>query len=140
MKILNVRNVEAAFFYGTSLLRAVGVKQSSRAGDVLVAPYPVMTIYERPWERVLFNPKRDANPFFHLFESLWMLAGWDDATWLDRFVSDFSARFAEEDGTQHGAYGFRWRKWFDDGEYEDGDQLSACVNLLKNNPNDRRVV
>jgi hypothetical protein len=49
--------------------------QGSRAGDVLVAPHPVMSVTSIPTERVLFDPARDANPFFHLFESLWMLAG-----------------------------------------------------------------
>jgi thymidylate synthase len=112
---------------------------------------PVTTMYVRPQERVLFDPVRDANPFFHLFESLWMLAGRDDATFLDQFVSDFSARFAEDGGIQHGAYGRRWRDWFLAGEefdhiFEDMnpdntiDQLDEVVRLLRENRFDRQAV
>jgi thymidylate synthase len=146
MLVINARNVNDAFIKGMALLKSVGVPQSSRAGEVLVAPCPVTTVYERPTERVLFHVGRDANPFFHLMESLWMLAGRNDATWLDQFVGDFSKRFAEEGGIQHGAYGFRWRKHFD---MEGGggtpytalpDQLNTIVQLLLTNPDDRRVV
>ena len=100
-------------------------------------------MYRNPRQRVPFNAKRDANPFFHLMESLWMLAGRNDATWLDLFVKDFSSRFAEEGGIQHGAYGFRWRNHFD---LEGGgcpnlpDQLQTVCQMLMANPDDRRVV
>lgn len=133
MFVIEARNVNDAYFKGLNLLLNDGVKQPSRAGEVLVMPTPVTTVYNNPTERVLFDPKRDANPFFHLFESLWMLAGLDDATWLDRFVGDFSSRFAE-DGVQHGAYGHRWREDFG------FDQLDAVVERLRVNPTDRQCV
>jgi thymidylate synthase len=143
MEIVHVRNVNGAYLGGLALLRAKGVRETSRAGDVLVMPCPVTTCYERPQERVLLDAHRDANPFLHLFESLWMLAGRNDATWLDRFVKDFSSRFAEEGGRQHGAYGYRWRHHFDvegGGHPALPDQLGEVVRLLKANPHDRRVV
>lgn len=143
MKVIEARNVNDAYAKGVALLREIGVREPSRAGEVLVAPCPVTTVYENPCERVLFNPQRDANPFFHLGEALHMMAGRNDATWLDRFVKDFSSRFAEDNGVQHGAYGFRWRWHFD---MEGGgsvclpDQLEAIITLLRANSNDRRVV
>lgn len=144
MKVLQCRNVNSAYTQGLALLRSQGVRETSRAGDVLVMPCPVTTVYERPTERVLLDPVRDANPFFHLFEALWMIAGRRDATWLDRFVKDFSSRFAEDDGIQHGAYGYRWRQHFDmeGGGGRPGlpDQLETAVQLLRANPQDRRVV
>ena len=143
MQVIKARNVNAAYMQGLSLLRSDGVRQGSRAGEVLVMPTPVTTVYERPTERVLFEPNRDANPFFHLGEALWMLAGRNDARWLDRFVSDFSTRFAEEDGLQHGAYGYRWRQHFDvegGGDIHAPDQLDTIIGLLKRNPEDRRIV
>lgn len=140
MKI-NANCVDEALFQGLELLTSEGIRQQSRAGEVLAMSYPVMTCNNFPMNRVSFNSKRDANPFFHLMEALWMLAGRNDATWLDQFVGDFSSRFAEEGGRQHGAYGFRWRKHF---ELEGGgghpDQLDKAVKLLKKNPDDRRVV
>ena len=31
-----------------------------------------------PTKELLFDPDRDANPFFHFMEGLWMLAGFND--------------------------------------------------------------
>lgn len=141
MRVINALNVNDAFIKGYNLLMEGGEKQNSRAGPVIVYPEPVTTVYALPQERVLFHSVRDANPAFHLMESLWMLAGRNNARWLDQFVSDFSARFAEDDGHQHGAYGFRWRQHF---ELEGGgfpiDQLETIINLLRTNSEDRRIV
>lgn len=134
MQVIHATNVNDAFVKGAALLRNYGVKSNSRAGPVTTMPVPVTTVYTFPTERVLFNAHRDANPFFHFFEALWMLNGMDDATWLDQFVGDFSVRFAEEGGIQWGAYGHRWRNHFNH------DQLDGIVDLLTANPDDRRAV
>lgn len=138
---------DEALFQGLNLLHTEGIPQESRNGPVIVAPYPVLTINEAPMNRVIFSVQRDANPFFHLNEALWMLAGRNDITWLDQFVKDFSSRYGEEDwqGTiyQHGAYGFRWRKHFDGdgvGAPELPDQLKTVVRLLKADPDSRQAV
>lgn len=142
MQLLNCVNVNDGYVYGFDLLRRHGVYETSRAGAVYSLQVPLAVVYEKPQQRVLFDAVRDANPFFHLFESLWLLAGRNDAKWLDQFVGDFSTRFAEEDGRLHGSYGFRWRQHFDNewGGIGVLDQLSAVVRLLKENPDDRRVV
>lgn len=135
MRVIEARNVEEALRMGVGLLGSIGERLPSRAGAVLVAPHPVMTVYHSPMERVLLCQHRDANPFFHLFESLWMLSGSNDARWLDRFVSDFSSRFGEPgSGEQWGAYGYRWRRHWDT------DQLEAVIRRLSRDPYDRRVV
>ena len=143
MHVIHARNVNDAYFKGMTYLQECGEHEASRAGPVLVVPYPVVTVYKEPWQRVLFDPVRDANPFFHLMEALWMLAGRNDATWLDQFVSNFSSRFSE-DGTQHGAYGFRWRTHFVDDRLPGDDividQLQAVIDKLRANQHDRRVV
>lgn len=82
----------------------------------------------------MLNAQRDANPFFHLAESLHMLAGRDDAGFLDHYVHDFGSRFGETNGTIHGAYGYRWRTAFG------VDQLDAVVKKLRKNPGDRQAV
>jgi hypothetical protein len=140
MHVIEASNVNVAYQLGLSLLLHEGEQQHSRAGDVLVMPYPVVTKYTKPWQRVLFDHNRDANPFFHLFEALWMLAGRNDAKWLDQFVSDFSGRFAEADGRQHGAYGWRWRRHPDGEPTGRNDQLTYVIEALKKDPTDRRVV
>src|SRR5688572_28116409 len=133
MKVLEVRNVHHALQVGMPLLADEGIRGTSRNGPVIAVPYPVTTIYHSPLERVLFWPQRDANPFFHLYESLWMLGGRNDLAPLTRYVKTF-AQFSDDGETLWGAYGFRWRKWFG------VDQLEEVIQRLRKDPNDRRAV
>ncbi|MFH1604429.1 MAG: thymidylate synthase [Pseudomonadota bacterium] len=133
MEVLDVRNVHEALPRAIDLLQQIGVRRESRNGPVLVAPVPVTTVYRRPTERVLFWPERDANPFFHLYESLWMLAGRNDLAPLLRYVTTFG-QFSDDGRTLSGAYGYRWRKNWDD------DQLAVIARRLRENPDDRRCV
>lgn len=133
MKVFEVDNVNEAVARSLPYLLAEGLRETSRNGDVIVAPGPVMTIYNKPCERVLFSQTRDANPFFHLMESLWMLCGRNDLA----FPLYFNKRFAgySDNGMHiHGAYGHRWRKWFGI------DQLGIIVRELQKNPDSRRAV
>ena len=82
MHVIRARNVQEALVVGLQDLRRYGVERESRNGPVVVFPEPVTTVCERPEERVLFHCERDANPFFHLFEALWMLAGRNDLAYL----------------------------------------------------------
>ena len=134
MKVIRSRNVNEAFYEGMHLLEDSGIIKDSRGGTVAEVPFPVITVTAYPTERVLFDQKRDANPFFHLMEGLWMLAGRNDADFLNRYVSDFGKRFAESDGMIHDAYGARWRHKL--GE----DQLDVIIKKLQSNPNDRQCV
>lgn len=142
MEIISARNVNYALPQGHELLRAFGHLRESRAGNVLVYNGPVTTVYDNPMERVLLHPHRDANPFFHLFESLWMLAGRNDLPPLTFFVARM-AEFSDDGGaTQPGAYGFRWREHFNlsGDSFQQTDQIDWAITRLRENPNDRRVV
>jgi thymidylate synthase len=81
---------------------------ASRYGEVMVVDEPVTVTFEKPTERVLFNVARDANPFFHLYESLWMLAGRNDVGPLAYYNSRMP-EFSDDGETLNGAYGYRWR-------------------------------
>jgi thymidylate synthase len=147
MRIIKGRNVNDLYTVGRGVLDTEGLSEETRNGTAFVMPCPVVSVYTRPQERVLFDHARDCNPFFHLFESLWMLAGRQDATWLDQFVGDFSARYGEADGHMHGAYGYRWRRHFRRYETRGGelccdevDQLSEIIRLLRANKRDRQAV
>jgi hypothetical protein len=96
-------------------------------------PSPVLTEYAKPWQRMLFCPERNANPFFHIMEGIWMLAGRDEAEWVVKFNKQM-LEYAEEDGTFAGAYGFRWRHYFG------VDQIDYVVNLLNSDPFTRRAI
>ena len=131
--IVQVRNVEHALGEGFQHLKVCGIDEPSRNGPVRVAPGPVVTEYTHPCERVLFNSERDANPVFHLLESVWMFAGLDNA----KFLLPYNKRmteYAEPTGQIWGAYGGRWRNFFG------FDQIKSVVQLLKMQPNTRRAV
>lgn len=110
-----------------------GREENSRNGKVLAAPEPVMITYENPWERVLFSPLRNANPFFHMMESLWMLEGANDLALPVQFNKRFS-EYSDDGETINGAYGFRWRNYFQ------LDQIDVAISMLANDPETRRVV
>jgi len=130
------------------------VTRDTRNGKVLMADGPMLTCYMKPTERVVFWEERDANPFFHLMESLWMLGGRNDVEWISRYNSQFS-QFSDDGSTFHGAYGHRWTEHFratgslqswsgriGDDNRKDGilDQLKTIAELLTHDPNDRRCV
>lgn len=131
MRVLHVPNVESALMNGVRLILADHVVEDSRNGIVKVCPQPVTTVYARPEQRVLFCPVRNANPFFHYMESLWMLAGRNDAKAPGYYAEQIKS-YANEDGTLDGAYGYRWR-WPD-------DQIAEIVKQLSRDRTTRRAV
>jgi thymidylate synthase len=133
MHVINAVNVNDALGKGLHYLQLHGVNRPSRNGSVLVAPGPVTTSYNRPIERVLFCPIRDANPFFHLMEALWMMAGRNDVAFPAQFNSRISS-FSDDGEKFNAAYGHRWRSHFSH------DQIRWAIKELRFDPNSRRVV
>lgn len=141
------------------------VKEPSRNGNVLRIAEPVTITYSHPRERVLFNAARDANPFFHLYEALWMLAGRNDVAPVAYYAKQM-AEYSDDGKTLNGAYGYRWRQYpVDRGHavtgdelinrtdrtnpgdptnpyklYKRVDQLDVIINHLKADPTSRRAV
>ena len=134
-KTINSRNVHEAFILGVDAFTWDGdvQEQDSRAGATLEFDGPVVTTYEYPCERVLFWEGRDANPFFHFMEGLWMLQGREDVEFLAHYNKGMEA-FSDNGFTLNGAYGYRWR------EFYEKDQLDVVVKRLQDNPDDRRCV
>lgn len=133
MFVLNVRNVHEALPEALLMLKGQGEVRETRYGKVLEFPGPVTTVYRQPCERVMFHPTRDANPFFHLFEALWMLGGRNDVAYVSQFAKKISS-FSDDGETFRGAYGHRWKKWFG------FDQLNEIIKNLKKNRDCRRQV
>lgn len=140
MHVIYANNVNDGFIHGLSWLKSVGLPRASRNGPVVVAPSEVATVYRNPQQRVLFYPWRDANPFFHFYESLWMLAGRNDVAPLTKYVKRMES-FSDDGGyTFRAAYGHRWRHTIDPSEYGERDQLVDIVKNLQTNTEDRRQV
>ena len=141
MITIKVRNINEAFPLVINMLNLYGNERGSRNGPVLVIPEPVTIHYTNPTERVLFNPIRDCNPFFHLYESLWMLMGRNDVLPLTRYTKQV-ANYSDDGLTLYGAYGYRWRNHgspYAD-EVAGNDQLKIIVKRLKEDPNDRHSI
>jgi len=133
MFYIQADNVDAALCIGLKTMLENGVYSTSRNGQVLRLPYPVVTEYTNPRCRVLHNPVRNANPFFHLMEAMWMLRGRNDI----KFVSYFNkrmAQYSDDAVTQPAAYGYRWRRHFDE------DQIKFVIEELKRDNNTRRAI
>lgn len=124
--------------------RTSATERQSRNGKVLQFDEPVTICFKSPRNRVLFNQTRDCNPFFHLFEAFWMLAGRNDVAALDLYNSKMKD-FSDDGETFNGAYGYRWRHAaLPDDSYRSGetlvDQLDLIVEHLRSNPDSRRAV
>jgi len=130
------------------------LKEPSRQGGVLRVDGPVTITYSHPRERVLFNAARDANPFFHLYHALWLLAGRNDVAAPAYYVKKFMD-FSDDGKTVNGSYGHRWRCGLHhpgvcttvldkpqefDPDWKAVDQLDILVNHLRADPNSRRAV
>lgn len=153
---LKFRNVNSAFrglVQGIHTGEIPTVTMPSRVGEVLQVEEPVIVSYSHPRERVLFNPARDANCFFHLYESLWMLAGRNDVAPLNYYASDYGKITSDDGVTANGAYGYRWRhagQHVENGTSMDGgirpfvipgeDQLRILIEHLRRKPQSRRAV
>lgn len=133
MYVIDVDNVNEALPKAIHLMQWEGKTVVSRGMETVEMPGPVSTVYRKPTQRVLFNQKRDANPFFHLMESLWIIGG-SNRVELPKYFMDSIDRFSDDGKTFHGAYGNRLRNAFG------YDQLTAAVSILQNKPDSRQVV
>jgi Thymidylate synthase len=132
-QIIIAESPDHALQEGLWRLKTSGSFQTSRNGPVLVAPGPVITEFRDPRARASLSPLRDANPFFHLYEAVWMLAGRNDVASVARYAAQMEA-FSDDGEHLWGAYGFRWREFFG------FDQLAQVVSMLRKDPTTRRAV
>tara|TARA_R100001163_G_scaffold32344_1_gene25180 strand:- start:21181 stop:22161 length:981 start_codon:yes stop_codon:yes gene_type:complete len=134
----SVRDVPTMFTEMMISMSMLGEKESSRNGDVITLQEPLTITVKNPLHRVLLDPIRQANPYFHVMEFIWMMSGSNRADWIQHFNSRF-VEYADQNNSKnelliHGAYGYRWRKHFG------LDQILNVIELLKENANTRRAV
>lgn len=112
-------------------LRVCGKMEHSRNGPVLSIQEPFVLTVDKPWERVVSCPIRNANPFFHVMETVWMFAGQRNCGWLKQFNSRIE-EYANN-SVIHGAYGYRWFSLW-------GDQVQRVIWQLRDDPMTRQAV
>jgi thymidylate synthase len=134
MYLINAMNVRDALLYGIKYLLEWGEVEQTRNGDAIVAPGPVTIHYKYPKQHVLVDRYRDANPFFHLMEAMWMLAGRQDGAFLDYYIKGFSKQFGDEYGIIPDAYGYRWRYGLN------FNQLDEIITQLRHDSTTRQCV
>ncbi len=133
MMTIRVDNVHQALPEGCRMMLEHGIVRKTRNGLAKQLPEPLTTVYLKPAERVVFWPERDANPFFHFFECLWMMAGRNDVEWISQYNSKID-QFSDDGISFNGAYGYRWLHHFG------FNQLQEIALQLHENPNCRRQV
>lgn len=128
---VSARSAAEAYHEALWQLRVSGKHEPSRNGDVLTIRDIFVLSVQEPRRRVLLCPIRNANPFFHVMEVVWMFAGDDSVEWIMQFNSRLS-KYAN-DGYIHGAYGHRWfTKW--------GNQVLHAAGQLIDSPTTRQAV
>lgn len=132
MELIKVRNPHQGLPEILDRIDHIGVVRDSRDGPVIMFPEPTTIVWEKPKERVIFWPEREANPFFHLMESLWMLSGRRDVKFVEQFVKRMR-NYSDDGKNFHAAYGYRWRK-----NFGRCDQLEEIITALKTNKDCRR--
>jgi thymidylate synthase len=145
MQVFQGRNVNDVFdhflYMATNDSQAHGWRTVAPRGQTTMEyVVPVASTYEYPMERVLFHPERDANPFFHFFEALWILAGREDVAFLKQFNSNI-AQYSDDGKVFHAPYGYRLRKYFAAGEGSKPlDQITTAIKMLRADHDTRQVV
>jgi thymidylate synthase len=127
-------NVPHAYSEAILKLHLWGEEEESRNGPVISCPDPVFLRITHPEQRVLFDETRDCNPFFHVMEFVWMMAGSNDVRWIEQFNKRFRAFADTNTDVIHGAYGHRWINHFP------VNQISAAASLIRQDPTTRRAV
>ena len=134
---ITINDVNYALPNVLPMLQTQGVEHTAsslaNARPTVEWPGVFITEYTDPTRNVLFDPVRDANPFFHFLESMWILAGRRDVAFL-KWVLPTVAQYSDDQVKFHGAYGYRLRKALG------FDQVESAIEVLHKRPTSRQVV
>lgn len=129
---MKYRNAASAFIGELSQVDAVGQSVTVRGAGTRELLSRTLTI-ERPMERFITIPGRRNDPFATIAESMWVLSGRDDVSFLSRYLPR-APQFSDDGIHWRGAYGPRLRDW------SGVDQVDEVRKLLLEDPLTRRAV
>ena len=120
------------------LIRTEGVRKSDRTGTGTLSVFAQQLRFDLARGFPLVTTKK-----VHLrsvvYELLWFLRGETSIAWLHEHDVTIWDEWADEKGELGPVYGKQWRAW----QAADGrtiDQIAAAVQLLKSNPDSRRII
>jgi thymidylate synthase len=120
-------------FLGQLQRLLVGGRHVTRRTDPTLELVAESFVIDDPLNRCITTPHRNNNVAAAVAESLWMVAGRDDISFLNPYLPR-SAQFSDDGLTWRGAYGPRLRRSFG------VDQLAHLRDLLLKDPQTRRAV
>lgn len=126
-------DVNQAYSEIQTLKKQFCVWEDTRNGKALVFQAPVIVEHTMPYRRVLFDVARNANPFFHYMEAIWMMAASERVDFPAKFAKNIN-NYSDDGVILHGAYGRRWRT------YWEFDQVEETIEKFKRDPHTRRAV
>lgn len=104
----------------------------SRNGTMRELRFPHIVL-EDPCNRVVTTPKRNALHVAQIAETMWILAGRNDADWLENYLPR-ALEFSDDGITWRGGYGPRIR------HFRGVDQLKHVIDLLNEDRHTRRAL
>jgi len=120
------------------LIRTEGVAKSDRTGTGTLSVFAQQLRFDLARGFPLVTTKR-----VHLrsvvYELLWFLRGETNVAWLHEHDVSIWDEWADANGELGPVYGKQWRAW----HAADGrtiDQIAQAVQLLKSNPDSRRII
>lgn len=98
-----------------------------------------------PERRAVISNARGGNPFAQVAETLWVLAGRNDLSWLEEYIPQ-CRKWSDDGETWRAGYGPRLRRWpqvYGDvrhDEYNYIDQIRQVYDKLRQDPDTRQAV
>lgn len=114
-------------------LRESGSKHVSRAG-LTIEKLNVSFTISHPLERFVSISSRKSNPFATLAETMWVMSGRNDMTFLQHYLPR-AKEFSDDGNTWRAAYGPRLRNW-----HGYVDQVKSVIDKLSKDPSTRQAV
>jgi len=119
-------------------VRSHGVRKADRTGTGTLSLFAQQMRFELGAGFPLLTTKKIHLPAM-IYELLWFLRGDSNVAWLHEHGVTIWDEWADADGELGPVYGKQWRAW----QAADGrriDQIAQAVELLRHNPDSRRIV
>jgi hypothetical protein len=123
--LLKSENTAELLQHALTWVRREGTRTSSRFGQIIQGPTPLLSQLTRPENRVVLHPERRWPPWLYMMEGLYVFTRHNKTSLMAKFSKAYLNYDVE--GRIAGDYGERI-----------ADRLQPIINALKRNPDERR--